>query len=521
MNAPDPRTGLAKHFLNSPHPYWMEGVPPPSFPPLQENYETDVAVVGGGITGVTTAYLLQKSGLKIALIERGKIARADTGHTTAHLTYVTDCRLKELIRLFGKDGARLAWSAGETAIHEIEKIIRDENISCDFRRVPGYLMAPLEQESEAEEEFKAEAEQAQALGFEAKAHAQVEIFNRPGVIYPNQAIFHPLQYINRLVEIIRERGGLIFEDSTVEKITSDPPTVHANDGSVRCRRIIIATHNPIVGARNPLAASVFQTKLALYTSYAIGATAPAGTFPEALFWDTSDPYYYLRIHRTDNCDYLIFGGKDHKTGQMENEAAVCQELADVLIRHLPEIRIDRCWSGQVIETPDGLPYIGPNTDTQFIATGFGGNGMTFGTVAALMAHDWIRGIQNPWAELFDSTRRVPLRELKEYASENLDYPYHLVKEYVAPKESLPPESLQCGEARLLKHEGKHLAAYRDESGELFVRSAICTHLGCIVRWNSLEHSWDCPCHGSRFRPSGEVLAGPAEQPLAEIGKEGS
>jgi len=502
--------------------YWLDTMNPQSFPTLQSTEKVDVVIIGGGITGITTAYLLSCAGFKIALIERDTIANADTGHTTAHLTYVTDSRLTKLVAELGEDRARDVWRAGQVAINEIHRIIDKLSIECDFKRVPGYLIPSLESDDpNTLTNFTEEIELAKKLDFDVALVTCVPFFNTYGLKFSDQAKFHPHLYLNGLVKEIQAQGGLIFEHSQVDRIDEDPLVVHTAAGAIHCERLVIATHTPLLGTSNLLKASLFQTKLALYTSYVIGAKIPRltfaeGTFAEACIWDISDPYYYLRIDRHKDSDYLIFGGKDRKTGQVEEGDKIFQDLEKLLKEYAPNAQIDRRWSGQVIETTDGLPYIGANSDKQFISTGFSGNGLTFGTVAALMARDWVAGKKNAWSALFDSTRTVPISKAIEYVRENFDYPYYMVKDRLTSLKSASPECLGCEEGKLMELNGSRVAVYRDEKGKLIKLSATCPHLGGIVHWNSVEKTWDCPCHGSRFKPTGEVIAGPAEKALLRL-----
>jgi Rieske Fe-S protein len=245
----------------------------------------------------------------------------------------------------------------------------------------------------------------------------------------------------------------------------------------------------------------------------VAGTVPRDTVSDALFWDTADPYHYLRIARDGDRDVVILGGEDHKTGQHTNTDACYERLERGLVSLVPGITPSHHWSGQVIETPDGLPYIGRMADHQYAATGFSGNGMTFGTVAAMIIADAILDRRNPWAPLFDPGRAALRRGMWEYIKENADYPYYLVRDRFAGADTRSLRAVERGHGRIVEHNGHKVAAYRNTAGELTLRSATCTHMGCIVGWNDAEHSWDCPCHGSRFTPEGDVISGPAESPL--------
>ena len=498
-------------------PVWIDDTPIQKFPKLQRNISADVLVVGAGVTGITVAYLLKKAGSTVALIERERVASIDTGHTTAHLTYVTDVQLQELVRNFGKDHAQAAWDAGAAAINEIEKIVGGEGIECEFARVPAYLHAPVGASSKKEaSSLKKESDCAAKLGFDATYLSSAPYFNLPAVRFANQAKFHPRKYLRSLVAKISGSGSHVFEKSAASEFDPKKRTVKVNRNRISFDRVVMATNNPLVGLASTVAATLLQTKLSLYTSYVLGARVARGTIPEALFWDTREPYDYLRIDKRSGFDYVVFGGEDHKTGQKKVTAKAYARLLVRLKEILPNAKIDHRWSGQVICTPDGLPYIGENAERQFIATGYCGNGITFGTVAAMMAHDWITGRKNPWRELFAVDRKKIKGAVWNYLKENKDYPYYMIKDRLARAEADSVRELRPGEGMIVGRRGKKVAAFRDANGNIHRLSPVCTHLGCLVRWNPSESTWDCPCHGSRFKPTGEVIAGPAEEPLPPI-----
>jgi glycine/D-amino acid oxidase-like deaminating enzyme/nitrite reductase/ring-hydroxylating ferredoxin subunit len=495
------------------NPYWDSNLVP-CFEGISSDLEVDVVVVGAGLTGVTTAYLLKKGGAKVALLERRRCAGGDTGRTTAHLTCVTDKRLTELVQDFGKDAARAFWEGGLAAIDKISSIVREEKIECDFKWVPGYLHGSLKtNDSEEGKQLEKEAKLASELGFTAEYLAQVPYANRPGIRFTNQAKFHPLKYLAPLLKRIHGDGSYVFENSEAGQIETEPLKVHAGRFKIRCRYLVIATHNPILGRSSVASGTLFQSKLALYTSYVLGATLPKGMVPEALFWDTSDPYYYLRVDAKPTEDYVIFGGEDCKTGQEDDPGAVFAKVEAVLKTFLPKATVQNRWMGQVVETDDGLPFIGENEQQQFIGTGFCGNGFTLGTLSAMMACDRFFGRKNPWFDLFACDRKKFHGGTWRYVKENLDYPYYFLRDRLKGAEGTSVEQLKLGEGKILKLDGKKVAAYRDETGKVHLLSPVCTHMKCIVGWNSADKTWDCPCHGSRFLPAGEVFSGPAEEPL--------
>jgi len=497
-------------------PYWESTAEILQFGPLKKSISVDVAVIGGGITGVTAAYLLKKAGASFALLEKGGFAGGETSHTTAHLTYVTDLRIKELARDFGLDHARAAWDAGQAAMDQIFKIVESEKIACEFAWVPGYLHAPPgEPDSETAQRLKEDAQLAAELGFGAAYMKSIPLMNRPGVRFSNQAKFHPRKYIAGLLAKLHGRGCHVYGQTEVSEIAEEPLRVKANGNEVRCAHVFIATHVPLQGLSGTLGATLFQTKLIPTTSYAIGAKIHKDEAPEASFWDTGDPYDYLRIDRHSGNDYAIFGGEDHKTGQISNPEERYASLEKKLHALIPGAVIDHYWSGQVIETVDGLPFIGETAPRQLVATGFSGNGMTLGTIGAIMARDAITGKRNPWKNLF-SVDRKKLASAWDYLKENKDYPYYMIKDRLFGAGSQSLRGIRRGQGKVVIIKGEKVAASRNDDGRLTFKSAICTHMGCLLRWNKTEKTWDCPCHGSRFDANGKVIAGPAETHLEDI-----
>ncbi|HZM03338.1 MAG TPA: FAD-dependent oxidoreductase [Candidatus Saccharimonadales bacterium] len=498
--------------------HWQKTAALPKFPQISHDHEVDVVIVGAGLTGLTAAYLFQKAGYTVAVLERGRCGGFDTANTTAHLTHVTDTPLHKLTQEFGSEAAWLVWEGGRAAIEQIYNISRTEGIACDFKWVPGYYHAGAGKVDEKERKrLQEEASLANEMGFTAEYMDSVPLMDRPGVKFLQQAKFHPLKYLAGLLRIIPGRGSHIFENSAVTEVLKRPMAVKTDEHRIRCSYVFLATHTPLMGKTGVVSAAMFQTKLFLYTSYALGARIPTGAAPEASFWDTNDPYDYLRIDRHGKFDYAIFGGGDHKTGQQDNTAAVYRQLEKKLARLFPKAKVDAHWSGQVIETPDGLPYMGETAPRQYVATGFSGNGMTFGTLGAMMAVDAFVKRKNPWASLFDVNRKSVAVGTWDYLKENKDYPYYYLRDRMAAAQGKSLRSLGRHQGKILELDGEKVAAYCDEHGKVTLSSPVCTHLGCIVGWNDAEKTWDCPCHGSRFAPTGEVLTGPAEEPLEKAG----
>ncbi len=493
---------------------WIETQPAPRFAPLAQDIEVDVAIVGGGITGITAAHFLSSAGLRVAVLEARRIGQGETGHTTAHLTAFPDARLSVLTGRFNEDHARAAWSAGARAIELIEEIVRTAELDCGFKRVPGFLFTETE---------------AGAAHIE-KEHAACEALSIPSVLerdglpefrrmkaalrFDDQAQIHPRQYLVPLAQAVVRRGGKIYEGTRVVRVSEDPtPTVTTAHGVVRARDVIIAANVPIDNV------VLLQTKIAHYRSYALGLRTH-DPLPDGLFWDDQDPYHYVRKHRVGESDLLIVGGEDHRTGQEADTEARYQRLLEWASERFSIRSVENRWSGQIIESVDGLPYIGLNAHAKhvFEATGFSGNGMTYGTIAARIIADRIQGIDNPWAELFKATRVTPIASAVNYVRENASTAFHLVKDHLA----IDPtnlEDLPRGAGAVFNLRMKRVAAYRDEHGELHTFSPVCPHMHGIVAFNRAEKSWDCPCHGSRFDIDGEVINGPATNGLERISVE--
>ncbi len=303
----------------------------------------------------------------------------------------------------------------------------------------------------------------------------------------------------------------------VGHVVQDPLAIVVDGRTIACGDVIIATHVPLVGGSNLLSATLFQTKIYPYSSYVIGARLSDGDCQPGLYADTADPYSYLRVHKTAAGSYAIFGGADHKTGQETHTDARFARVEAALRTLLPGAMPERRWSGQVIETDDGLPFIGKTEDHQYVATGYAGNGLTFGTLAAMILHDAILGRSNPWSALFDPHRKASsLSAIATVVAENIDYPLYYVGDRLRRQKGETSAGVKPGEGRVLTIDGVRVACHRRDDGTLVKVNAACTHMGCLVRWNEAERSWDCPCHGSRFTPEGLVIGGPAEAPLTPI-----
>jgi glycine/D-amino acid oxidase-like deaminating enzyme/nitrite reductase/ring-hydroxylating ferredoxin subunit len=499
---------------------WMATATLPSFPTLQHAEHADVCIVGAGIAGLTTAYLLGREGKRVIVLDDGPIVSGETERTTAHLVTALDDRYFELERLHGAQNARLAAESHAAAIDRIERIVREENIACEFERVDGYLFSPPD-DADVGDLLVRELAAAQRAGLtdtELVTRAPLGTFDTgPALRFPRQAQFHPLKYLAALATAIVRDGGKIFAHTHAAKIHGGKgAVVEAADGAtVSCDAIVVATNTPVNDRL------VIHTKQAAYRTYVIGVAVPVGTVPKVLYWDTGDPYHYVRIQAATtgtSDDVLIVGGEDHKTGQAEDMDARYVRLEEWTRQRFPMAREVRFkWSGQVMEPMDGLAFIGRNPmdhDNLFVATGDSGNGMTHGTIAGILLTDLICGRANPWAALYNPSR-VTLKATGTFAKETANmaaqYADWLSAGDVEKDRLVPP-----GTGAIVRHGLKKIAVFRDSNGNFHECSAVCPHLGGIVHWNATEKTWDCPAHGSRFDCFGEVLNGPANHGLHPV-----
>ncbi|MFZ5890671.1 MAG: FAD-dependent oxidoreductase [Myxococcota bacterium] len=488
-------------------PLWHGSEGGARYPRIAQDLKVDVAIVGGGLTGVTAACLLAQAGKRVALLEGRRIGCGVSERSTAHVTEAVDTRYVELER-YSSEHARLVRESSRAAIERIAEFAAFCGAATSFRRVPGYLYSEDPSENDALAE---EAEAARRAGASVALTAvPLPIAKNPGVRFDNQAEIDPYAYVTLLAERLAAHAVQVFEESPVVEVKpGEPSRVQVEHGPlVLAEDVIVATHAPFTKA-------TFQTKVAQYRSYAVAA--PTTALLDGLFWDTADPYHYTRSALVGQTPYLIIGGEDHKTGQQpEGGTEAPFERLAAYARRLgvePSVR----WSAQVVESVDGLPYIGQPARSEriYVATGFGGNGTTFGTLAAMILTDQVLGKSNPYAELYRATRFKPLASIPPLVEENVDFPLHLLRDRLHGSPKVPPARLHNGEARVIDVDGERVAVYRDDGGRLHAVSAICTHFGCQVAFNHAERSWDCPCHGSRFDIDGAVLDGPATKRLAK------
>jgi glycine/D-amino acid oxidase-like deaminating enzyme/nitrite reductase/ring-hydroxylating ferredoxin subunit len=494
---------------------WMKTVHIPSYPPLQGSTSCDVCVIGAGIAGLTTAYLLSREGKTVVVIDAQEIGGGETSRTTAHLTNALDDRYFELERLFGGEGSQLAAESHRAAIDKIEEIVRTENIQCDFERLDGFLFVPPGESKELLDRELSAAHRAGLSDIEMVPRAPLRDFDTGAALrFPRQAAFDPLKYLVVLAKALEKRGGRIFGRTKAGSIKGGKPgrIDTADGGHITARSIVVATNIPVNDR------VTIHAEQSAYRSYVIGVRVPRDSVTRALYWDTAEPYHYVRLAHDQDADLLIVGGEDHKTGQADDADLRYAALERWTRERFPQAdQVEYRWSGQIIEPFDSLAFIGHNPGDDpsvFIATGFSGNGMTHGTIAGMLLTDLILERENRWAKLYNPSRittKAGLDLINESANFIAQY-----RQWITPGETDDAAKIRAGGAAILRRGIKKIAAYRDSDGQLHECSAICPHLGCIVAWNSSEKTWDCPCHGSRFTPYGKVINGPTTADLSRI-----
>ena len=493
---------------------WSATSKEPSIPALDRNIDADVCVVGAGIAGMTTAYLLAREGKSVVVLDKGQIGSGETAYTTAHLSNVIDSGYLEIEHLHGAKRARLVAQSHTAAIAQIESIVADEQIDCDFERLDGYLFSLA---GGSQRKLQEELQAAKRAGLQVRKLKQspFDLKFGPCLRFRRQAQFHPLKYLAGLGRAIKRMDGRLFGGTEAKEIKGGKTVKVGTKGRaiVSAGAVVVATNTPINDWDK------IYAKQVPHRTYVIGAFVPAGSISRALYWDTEDPFHYVRLQRIHangkTRDLLIIGGEDHKTGQAEGIEGRFARLATWGRKHFPGIReIAFRWSGQVMESMDDLAFIGRNPKDDpnvYIITGDSGAGLTHGTIAGILLCDLIVGRDNPWATLYDPARKTP-RAAGTFPQENPkaggEYAHWLTPGEVGTVEEIKP-----GMGAVIHRSSSRIAVSRDDTGRLHQCSAVCSHLGCIVSWNATERTWDCPCHGSRFTPDGKLLNGPALGPL--------
>jgi glycine/D-amino acid oxidase-like deaminating enzyme/nitrite reductase/ring-hydroxylating ferredoxin subunit len=496
-----------------PESYWRE-LEFPTFPKLDKDITVDVAIVGGGITGITAAHILGQSNMKVALIEAGKILTGTTGHTTAKLTAQHGLIYDELINHFGVEKAKLYYEASSGALQFVKNLVTNSNIDCDFLDQDAYIYSTTEEYQQKLEKEKEAYDKLRITGaLEGSIPFQIDIKNV--LKMSNQAQFHPTKYLTHLVKNLNNQVQL-FEYTTaedIEDIESEKPVVVTRYGKrITCSYVIMASHFPFYDIPGLYFARMYAER-----SYVLGVKTD-NPYPGGMYISADDPTRSIRFTPYNGEDLLLIGGESHKTGQGIDTFKHYEALQQFAERTFSVKEIPYRWSAQDLITLDKIPYIGPVTETKqriLVATGYRKWGMTNGTAAAMVLSDFILGKQNGLLELYNPSRFESDPSLKKVISINADVAKHLIKgklEYI-PKS---PNDLGKDEGAVVLVNGKRAGGYRDEHGALHLVDTTCRHLGCECEWNHGDRTWDCPCHGSRYSYDGEVLNGPALKPLKKI-----
>jgi glycine/D-amino acid oxidase-like deaminating enzyme/nitrite reductase/ring-hydroxylating ferredoxin subunit len=487
-------------------------IPPINAPVMSTSLKVDVAIVGSGIAGTSVAYELTLHGLRVALIDRGTLGGGMTSRTSAHLTFQSDDLYQEVISRRGVDLARLHYNSQRAAVDRIEFIQDRESIACDFKRLEGVLgLASGADVKLLEDELKA----CHTLGFkEVKFSGRdklARLKTSHALTFPRQARFHPLKYLSGLQRVVKARGAVLHANTAIVKLEEKGGSVELGTDTglkIRAAAAVIATNSPI----QPRVA--IHTKQAPYRTYVFAARLPKGSVKDALYWDTADPYHYVRLQPERTYDLLISGGEDHRTGEADDAIVRFKRLETWTRERFPEMgRITHRWSGQVLDPVDFTAFIGKSPDHKniYLATGDSGQGLTHGAVAGMLISELIVKGKSRWKSLHEPGRKT-IKAAAQFVEENVTAVKNLM-EYATPGELKSTRSCKRGQGGILRRGLKKLAVSRDGKGKLHVLSATCTHVGCLVHWNSFERCWDCPCHGSHFAADGTVLNAPAVSPL--------
>ncbi|WP_300435364.1 FAD-dependent oxidoreductase [Christiangramia sp.] len=481
------------------------------FPSLEEDLKVDVAIIGGGITGISAAEMLHKNGLSVTVLEARRIGKGSTGQSTGNLYAITDQLLHNLESKYDKDKLKKIVESRQAAMDKIKSNVMEYDLDCDY----GFQQMFLFQNGGSS---KIDAERNTWGNLEMK-FGEISEINFPfkfsaGIRLAEQAQLNPLLYVQQLAQNINIDASFIFENSPVQKIEeqNDEVVLYCNGKKVIAKYVVHATHTP-KGLNIQ-----YDTTLGPYREYGIAAKLENEDYPQGIFWGYfSDSKFSIRSYKRGNTKYLLCVGQPHKVGQAKSNQDHVEGLIEFLRKNFEIKEVTHVWGGQNYKPADLLPYIGRQSSgsNQFVATGFSTDGLVYGTLAAMIISNEISGEKDDYYEIFKASRHQPLKSAKKFIQENLnvgkqflkDLPFLLKKE---GKELLPDEGM------VTKKDGQRIAVYRNRDGEYKVHSAVCPHFGCVVHWNNVEKSWDCPCHGSRFDVCGKVIEGPSLEGLEEV-----
>ena len=489
------------------HSLWIDTSEEGDFPYLNEDKKVEVAVIGGGITGVTTAFLLKQAGMKVALIEAGRLCSGTTGFTTAKVTSQHGFLYPALKRKFGSERTAQYFKAQEEAKEFIAALVKNEKIECDFAREASYNYTEKESGIKAVEEF---AQVFKSVG------ANIELVEKTSLPFPikaavkleNQIRFHSRKYVLELAKKIPGDGSFVFESTRALGIIPEHPYEIITDrGRVKAEKVVEATQFPFYDRR------FFFARLYPSTSYVLGVYVKDVT-AEGMYFSQDDTKHSIRYQPSEKGPILIVSGSGHTSGQGGDTMRYYKQVEKYARQRFDFKSVDYFWSAEDYQTADLLPFIGkrPVSRGTYVATGFNKWGMTNGTLAALINSDLILGEKNPYANLFNPSHIYPHASISTAFSKGLNISNQYLKGYLSRHPKEKPSQLDDGEAKLIKDNGIK-ASFKDENGNEHEVSATCTHFFCRLNWNNAELTWDCPCHGSRFSKDGGVIHGPAKKDL--------
>lgn len=478
---------------------------------VQSNTIYDVVVIGGGITGISTALLLQQQGKKCLVLEGKTLGFGTTGGTTAHLNTFFDTTYPDIEQDFGETAAKTVAEAGKKALSIIKDMVTRFSIDCDYEEKNALLFSENEKETK---ELQKIFESSKKAGVQVNEviDNHLPIPSEHVLQFNGQGQFHPLKYLSTLTKEFLRAGGTIAENQFV-KNTEFKDGLHyakTEELTIIGRNIVHATHVP-------QGINLFNFRCAAYRSYVIGVTLTKEDYPDELIYDMQEPYHYFRTHSINGKKYLLIGGADHKTGHDDPEVAFSGLIA--YAKSYFDIKeINYKWSSQYYIPTDGLPYIGnsPGQEGVYVATGYNGNGMIYGTLASYIISDAIMQRENPFSSLFNPSRIKPVAGFTEFVKENADTAWRFIADRFSAEKIESLKEISNDTGCLIDHDGKRLAIYKDINGKIHALNPTCTHAGCIVNWNMTEKSWDCPCHGGRFDIEGKVVSGPPRNDLQKI-----
>lgn len=488
--------------------FWVGTAPDVSFPTLSGDIAVDVAVIGGGIVGLTTALLVKQSGRSVAVIEARRIGRQATGNSTAKVTSQHAAIYAQLIRSHGRDGAQAYADANQAAVERVAGLVQALAIDCDLERKPAYVFTRSEAQVAA---LREEAEAARSLDLPAELATDLAL-PFPVTLamrFTGQLQFHPCKYLAGLARHVDGGGSHVFENTRASDVESGAPArVVTNRGTVKAGAVVVATHLPVISQ------GMYFAKAYPHSQPILAAEIDGSVAPDGMFISIDTPVFSFLRTRHQGRLYLVAAGGHTKPGQAEELRQAMAELERRVRDGFAVREIAWRWTNQDYMPMDHVPFVGrPSADEPvYVATGFHGWGLSNGTAAAMIIADAIAGRANPWAALFDAARMKPMASAPTFLAENVQVAKRLIGGYLARRPDAA--DLGPGEAAVLERDGGKVAAYRDAAGALHEVSAVCTHMKCVVAWNPVARSWDCPCHGSRFDPDGRVLEGPAVTPLA-------